>query len=104
QGWLLFLDQQKAFDCVSYTYLQEVLTMMKFDPKFIQTISTLFSEQTAFIADSGVISELFKKNLMGIDLNQQSNQQRFKLTAYTDDLTVSIALYAEWDVVTKLIQ
>jgi len=132
QGWMLFLDQQKAFDRVNHTYLQEVLTKMKFDPKFIQTISTLFSEQTAFIADSGVISEPFKvnrgvrqgdplspllyiiafepflrsleKNLRGIDLNQQSNQQRFKLTAYADDLTISIASYAEWDVVTKLIQ
>ncbi|CAG8530504.1 7713_t:CDS:2 [Gigaspora rosea] len=35
------------------------------------------------------------KNLMEIALNQHSRQQRFKLMAYADDLTISIALHAE---------
>ena len=62
QGWMLFLDQQKAFDHVSHVYLQEVLTKMNFDPSFIQTIRALFSEQTVFIADSGIILEPFRVN------------------------------------------
>jgi len=132
QGWMLFLDQQKAFDRVSHIYLQEVLTKMNFDPSFIQTIRALFSEQTVFIADSGIILEPFRvnrgvrqddllspllyvlafepflrsldKNLMEIALNQHSRQQRFKSTAYADDLTIGIASHAEWDIITKVFQ
>ncbi|CAG8764076.1 7356_t:CDS:1, partial [Gigaspora rosea] len=34
-------------------------------------------------------------SLMGIALNQHSRQQRFKLTAYADELTIGIASHAE---------
>ncbi|CAG8445756.1 15986_t:CDS:2 [Gigaspora rosea] len=98
QGWLFFLDQQKAFNHVNHEYLQGVLIKMKFDPSFIQIIIALFSKQTAYTADLGIISEPFKVNC------GHSRKQKFKLTAYADDLTVGIASQAEWDVITKIIQ
>ncbi|CAG8796275.1 25745_t:CDS:2, partial [Racocetra persica] len=44
------------------------------------------------------------KNLMGIALNQHSRQQKFKLMAYADNLTIGIASHAEWDIITKVFQ
>ncbi|CAG8572998.1 15998_t:CDS:2, partial [Gigaspora rosea] len=92
QGWLLFLDQQKAFNRVNHEYLQGVLTKMKFDPSFIQIIMPLFSEQTAYIADSGIIDKsAFKTTKVQINGLCRRPHSRYRSQA-------------EWDIIAKMIQ
>ena len=43
QNWLLFVDQQKAFDRVSYSFLELILKNINFDNDFISLIHNLFS-------------------------------------------------------------
>lgn len=59
-NWLLFIDQQKAFDRVNHDYLRMVLNKMNFDIKFINVVNALFSSQQAYITDAGLLSEPFR--------------------------------------------
>ncbi|CAG8536883.1 14024_t:CDS:1, partial [Gigaspora rosea] len=60
QHWLLFIDQQKAFDRVNHRFMEMVLKKMNFDIKFTNIIKGLFAGQTAHIADAGQLSESFR--------------------------------------------
>ncbi|CAG8809940.1 4938_t:CDS:2, partial [Gigaspora rosea] len=64
QHWVLFLDQEKAFD-----------------------------RQSAYISESGVLSEPFKINRGGIQINEDC----FKVAAYADDMTVGLGSRVDWD-------
>ena len=43
QNWLLFIDQQKAFDRVSHNFLELTLKNMNFDTRFTNLVYNLFS-------------------------------------------------------------
>ncbi|CAG8516682.1 25292_t:CDS:2, partial [Gigaspora rosea] len=118
--WIAFIDQQKTFDRISHVYLIEILQKMKFFPIFIGLVQQLFSNQTAHIADAGLISESFKvkcgvrqgnplssllfiiafepflqklaRNLQGIKVEKEY----FKVVTYADDLTVGIGSLEDW--------
>jgi hypothetical protein len=128
QHWLLFLDQQKAFDRISHQFMNLILEKMNFDSKFINIINTLFSTQQAYISDHGRISEPFKVNrgvrqgdplspllyilsinpliqaihnkIRGINLQGQL----FKVAAYADDLTIGIGSHVDWSNLIAILQ
>ena len=60
QHWLLFVNQQKAFDRVNHNFLNIVLRKMNFDRKLMNLIANLFSNQVAYIIEDNVISESFR--------------------------------------------
>ena len=119
QYWLLFVDQQKAFDRVNHSFLNLVLRKMNFDRKLTNLVANLFSNQVAYIIEDNTLSELFRvkrgvqqgdllspllyvlafepllnqleKNLLGIPLRNQF----FKLLAYADDLIIEIGLLSD---------
>jgi exonuclease III len=123
QHWLLFIDQQKAFDRVNHNFLELTLKNMNFDPKFINLVHNLFSNQEAHIIESENISRPFRvergvrqgdplspllyvlafeplirnleKHLQGIKLENQY----FKTSAYADDLTIGIGSPLDWNLV-----
>src|SRR6185295_10976843 len=47
-SWLLFLDQQKAFDRVNYKYMVDILKAFGFSPTFYNIIQELYSGQTLY--------------------------------------------------------
>jgi hypothetical protein len=121
QHWLLFVDQQKAFDRVSHDFLKLTLENMNFDTKFINLVHNLFSSQEAHIIETGNISKPFRvergvrqgdplspllyvlafeplirtleRQLQGIKLENQY----FKTSAYADDLTIGIGSPSDWN-------
>ena len=60
QHWMLFVDQQKAFDRVSHDFLNLVLKKMNFDKKMTNLVANLFSNQVAHIMKGNVLSEPFR--------------------------------------------
>jgi hypothetical protein len=128
QHWMLFLDQQKAFDRTSHEFLELVLEKMNFNSKFISLVKNLFTNQEAHILEAGELSKSFriergvrqgdplspllyilafeplllnlKKNLQGIKLEQQT----FKLIAYADDLTIGISSPSDWEYTLRLLE
>ena len=120
QHWLLFIDQQKAFDRVNHNFLELTLKNMNFDTKFTNLIQNLFSNQKAHIIEAGDISRPFRVErgvrqgdplspllyilafeplirtlencLHGIKLGNQF----FKSSAYADDLTIGISSLTNW--------
>lgn len=54
---LVSLDAEKAFDCVGWEYLYEVIEKFGFCKKFIQCIKTLYTSPTARIKINGHLSE-----------------------------------------------
>jgi exonuclease III len=123
QHWLLFIDQQKAFDRVNHNFLELTLKNMNFDSKFINLVHNLFANQEAHIIDAEDISKPFRvergvrqgdplspllyilafeplirnleKHIQGIKLGNQY----FKTSAYADDLTIGIGSPLDWDIV-----
>jgi exonuclease III len=128
QHWMLFVDQQKAFDRINHEFLEIVLEKMNFNTSFIAVIKNLFANQEAHILDSGQLSKSFrvergvrqgdpispllyilafeplllglKNNLQGIKLGQQF----FKITAYADDLTIGIGSLSDWNHTSRLLE
>ena len=48
-GLLLLIDFEKAFDSLSWSFMQEVLTYFNFGPSIIQWISTFYKTRMMFI-------------------------------------------------------
>ena len=127
QHWLLFLDQQKAFDRVNHDFLELTLSKMNFDTKFTKLIHNLFAGQEAHIIEAGNISKSLRvergvrqgdplspllyilafeplirnlnEHLQGICLGNQF----FKVSAYADDLTIGIGSCTDWNEVLALV-
>jgi len=127
-GWLVLIDQAKAFDRVNHTYLEAVLRQMKFGKGFIRIINNLFANQEAHILGKDGISEPFRvergvrqgdplspllyiiafepllrrieKNIRGIPLDNFF----FKAAAYADDLSVGIGSSSDWEELQKIIK
>ena len=59
-SWLLFLDQQKAFDKVNHRYMIEALKTFRFSLTFYNIIQELYFDQEASVSDGRNISTLFK--------------------------------------------
>src|SRR5437868_254533 len=126
--WMLFVDQQKAFDRISHEFLQIVLKNMNFNKKFRELVGNLFNRQEAHITDAGHISSSFRvergvrqgdplspllyvlafepllnlidREIAGIKINNHS----FKCTAYADDLTIGIGSLSDWTTVLNLLE
>ena len=69
----LNIDQEKAFDRVDYTYLQNVLTKMGFGPNFRRWISILYKNRSANFLNNGfktMAIEILRGLLQGCPLAQ----------------------------------
>ena len=45
EGLFLFLDMEKAFDRVSYTYLNEAMEALDFGPRFRRAVGLMYDER-----------------------------------------------------------
>ena len=55
-GYLISIDQRKAFDFVDHIFLQKVLEKFGFGPTFRQVIATLYKDTTSHILLNGTLS------------------------------------------------
>src|SRR6266516_722088 len=118
-SWMLFLDQQKAFDRVNHEYMINSLKAFGFSSSFYNIIQELYSDQLASVSDGRNISTLFKlgrgvrqgdplspllyiltlepflnlvdRRIHGIKLSKIS----FKTKAYADDTTIGLS-HNDW--------
>ena len=118
-SWMLFLDQQKAFDRVNHEYMINSLKAFGFSSSFCNIIQELYSDQLASVSDGRNISTLFKlgrgvrqgdplspllyiltlepflnlvdRRIHGIKLSKIS----FKTKAYADDTTIGLS-HNDW--------
>ena len=58
-GYILTLDQEKAFDYMNRAFLLQVLQKMQFGAKFIGWVSTLFQDTLAHVLVNGHVSIMF---------------------------------------------
>ena len=59
KGFILSVDQEKAFDKVDRDFLYAVLHRMGFGPNFIRAIRTIYTENFAHVLVNGFMSESF---------------------------------------------
>ena len=59
-SFLLFLDQEKAFDRISHDFVKDALTSFNFSSNFIKIISNLYENQQAIILFNNAISTSFQ--------------------------------------------
>ena len=113
-GLLLLIDFEKAFDSLSWSFMQKVLTSFNFGPSIIQWISTFYNSTQVAINQGGNLSSFFNiqrgckqgdpispyifilcaeilalkikhnKKIKGIKINNND----FILTQFADDTTV----------------
>ena len=62
---ILSLDQEKAFDCVDWPFLQCTLSRMGFGPSFIQWVDLLYSDIRSAILINGYTSRYSKPSRGG---------------------------------------
>ena len=55
-GYLVSLDQSKAFDRVSHSFLDKVMTKFGFGPKFKNWITTIYKGSISYIQNNGHLS------------------------------------------------
>ncbi len=59
-GMAIFLDFEKAFDSVEWTFLQKSLTTFGFGPKFVNWVKIIYSNINASIINSGFTTDYFR--------------------------------------------
>ena len=59
-GYLAFVDFEKAFDMVKWTFMSKVLEKMNFGRFFIHCIKTLYNDISTYVANCGSLSNAFK--------------------------------------------
>ena len=121
-GILLFLDFEKAFDTVEWSFLFKVLEKFNFGNQFINWIKLLYKEPTATFKNNGWLSEKIKlkrgirqgcpvsallfilvveilainlkdSNYKGISFQNANSKVEMKLSQYADDLTLILSDY-----------
>ena len=108
---IILLDQEKAYDRVSWEYLKNTLMKYGFKGRFLHLIQQIYSKMMSTITVNGTTSHRFnmnnglkqgcplspllynlcieplirkiEKELTGIEIN---NEKRFKNMAYADDI------------------
>lgn len=59
-GALLFLDFEKAFDCLDWEFLHNTLSFLNFSNDFRTWIKILYSNVSSCVSNNGYIAEYFK--------------------------------------------
>ena len=59
-GILLFIDFEKAFDTIEWSFLQNVLKNFNFGPVIRHWVSTLYGDVESAVIDGGYMSNFFK--------------------------------------------
>lgn len=57
---LLFLDFEKAFDCLDWQFIQNCLTLFNFGPQLKKWVSTLYSNLSSCVSNNGFLSAYFQ--------------------------------------------
>ena len=113
-GLLVLIDFEKAFDSVSWSFIQKVLKFLNFGPSICRWIETLYNNITSSVIQCGHMSEFFNigrgcrqgdplspyifilcaeflavkirhnKNIKGIHINGTE----FKISQYADDTSL----------------
>ena len=60
KGALIFLDYEKAFDCLDWNFIINTLHFMNFGPDLINWVRTFYSNVSSCIINNGYISSYFK--------------------------------------------
>ena len=129
EGYLILLDQQKAFDRVSHAYLFMVLEKMGFKGKFVTFIKALYSHPTCQVMVNGLLTDhirltrsvrqgcpismllfiLASTPLMNMisssdEIHGYITKRNGKLSiqAYADDTTVIIQKPQEYDTILRI--
>ena len=58
-GLLLLIDFEKAFDSLSWSFMQKVLSSFNFGPSIIQWISTFYKNTQVAVNQGGNLSSFF---------------------------------------------
>jgi hypothetical protein len=59
-GYIAFVDFEKAFDMVKWSFMNKVLEKMNFGNFFIHCIKTLYKDITTYVTNCGTLSSAFK--------------------------------------------
>jgi hypothetical protein len=59
-GYLAFIDYEKAFDTVNWSFLYKTLQELNFGEYFVNSIKTLYNDIGSHVANCGFLSEMFK--------------------------------------------
>ncbi len=113
-GVLMFLDYEKAFDRLEWSFVNKALEYFKFGPQYINWISTLYNNISSCIINNGHVSTFFEVSrgvrqgcplspylfilaaeLMAIAIRMSDditgikiNDLEVKISAYADDTTL----------------
>ncbi|CAG8749858.1 22939_t:CDS:2, partial [Gigaspora rosea] len=91
-----------AANGMDWSTIEKLTEAMNFDSNFIRIIQRLFKEQKAYIMDTSMLPEPSRISKEVQQANPISSLLS-KITAYADDLTIGIALQAEWSTLNSLI-
>ena len=59
-GALLFLDYEKAFDCLDWDFMLKALSFFNFGPVFLNWIKTLYSNISTCVINNGFLTNYFR--------------------------------------------
>ena len=113
-GLLLLIDFEKAFDSLSWSFIQKVLKFLNFGPSICRWIETFYSNITSSVIQCGFMSESFRigrgcrqgdplspyifiicAEFLAIKIRQNSkikgikiHDTEFKISQYADDTSI----------------